>query len=111
MPFPLPFCRCSLPRLKSNPRNLECALKNKLYSEPMATPLSSPFPLLFLARFSASAVALLVIIWALHFKASFIPQSPSQEQHIYAVRENPFFFLHSWFLLNAMYMHVSEGGS
>lgn len=77
----------------------------------MATPLSSSFPLLFLARFSASVVALLVITWALHFKTSFIPQSPSQEQHIYAVRKNPFFFLHSWFLLNAMCMHVSEGDS
>ncbi|KAH6797908.1 Cytochrome b561/ferric reductase transmembrane protein family [Perilla frutescens var. hirtella] len=51
----------------------------------MATPLSSSFPLLILARFSASVVALLVIIWSLHFKTSFIPQSPSQEELIYAV--------------------------
>ncbi|XP_042053528.1 probable transmembrane ascorbate ferrireductase 4 [Salvia splendens] len=51
----------------------------------MAAALTSSFPVLFFARFSACLVALLVVIWALHFQDSFIPHSPIQEEHIYAV--------------------------
>ncbi|GFP94570.1 probable transmembrane ascorbate ferrireductase 4, partial [Phtheirospermum japonicum] len=43
------------------------------------------FSVLFFARFSACLVAVLVIIWALHFQNSFIPQNPSQEGLIYSV--------------------------
>lgn len=57
----------------------------------MAAALSSSFPFLIFARLSASVVAVLVVIWALHFKSSFIPQSPSQEEHIYAVRKRTHF--------------------
>ncbi|KAL8518320.1 hypothetical protein ACS0TY_009621 [Phlomoides rotata] len=49
----------------------------------MATP--TPFSVVLFARFSACTVAVLVLTWALHFKTSFIPQSPSQEDLIYAV--------------------------
>ncbi|PIN00443.1 cytochrome b [Handroanthus impetiginosus] len=51
----------------------------------MATFLFPPFSVLLFARFSACVVAVLVLIWALHFKSSFIPLSPSQEDLIYAV--------------------------
>ncbi|KAG8366557.1 hypothetical protein BUALT_Bualt17G0092200 [Buddleja alternifolia] len=43
------------------------------------------FSILLFARFSAFIVAILVVIWAFHFKTSFIPHSPSQEQLIFAV--------------------------
>ncbi|XAR65376.1 Ascorbate ferrireductase (transmembrane) [Bertholletia excelsa] len=46
---------------------------------------SSQLPLLLFARFSALIVAVLVLIWALAFKTSFLPHSPSQEELIYAV--------------------------
>ncbi|XP_052199538.1 probable transmembrane ascorbate ferrireductase 4 [Diospyros lotus] len=46
---------------------------------------SSSLPLVLFARLSASIVATLVIIWALAFKTSFLPNSPSQEDLIYAV--------------------------
>ncbi|KAL9253107.1 hypothetical protein AKJ16_DCAP00194 [Drosera capensis] len=47
---------------------------------------SSSFPLLLFARISALLVSALVLIWALAFKASFIPLSvSSQENFIYAV--------------------------
>ncbi|KAI3467149.1 hypothetical protein Pfo_023812 [Paulownia fortunei] len=51
----------------------------------MATFLFSPFSVLLFARFSGCIVAVLVLIWALHFKTSFIPHSSSQEDLIYAV--------------------------
>ncbi|XP_073316640.1 probable transmembrane ascorbate ferrireductase 4 [Primulina huaijiensis] len=51
----------------------------------MAAVLFSPFSVLLFARISACLVAILVITWALHFQASFIPLSPSQEDLIYAV--------------------------
>ncbi|XP_027095430.2 probable transmembrane ascorbate ferrireductase 4 isoform X1 [Coffea arabica] len=50
--------------------------------------VSVPFSSLFLqvsARLSACIVALLVVIWALYFKTSFIPRSSSQEDLIYAI--------------------------
>ncbi|KAK6157710.1 hypothetical protein DH2020_011958 [Rehmannia glutinosa] len=47
--------------------------------------LFPPFSVLFFARFSACIVAVLVLIWALHFKTSFIPHNPSQEGLIYSV--------------------------
>ncbi|XP_059655571.1 probable transmembrane ascorbate ferrireductase 4 [Cornus florida] len=50
----------------------------------MAT-LSPSLSLLLFARLSALIVAVLVLIWALVFKTSFIPRSPSQEDLIYAV--------------------------
>ncbi|KAH7840494.1 hypothetical protein Vadar_017663 [Vaccinium darrowii] len=49
----------------------------------MAT--ASLLPLLFFARLSALIVALLVLIWALGFKTSFLPHSPSSELLIYSV--------------------------
>ncbi|KAL3510867.1 hypothetical protein ACH5RR_030268 [Cinchona calisaya] len=45
----------------------------------------SSFFLIFFARLSAFIVALLLVIWALYFQTSFIPQSSSQEDLIYAV--------------------------
>ncbi|KAK7833053.1 putative transmembrane ascorbate ferrireductase 4 [Quercus suber] len=50
----------------------------------MAITSSSLFPLLFFARLSGLAVALLVLFWALAFKSSFLIHS-SQEDLIYAV--------------------------
>ncbi|KAK6134061.1 hypothetical protein DH2020_032206 [Rehmannia glutinosa] len=47
--------------------------------------LFPPFSVLFFARFSACIVAVLVLIWALHFKTSFISHNPSQEGLIYSV--------------------------
>ncbi|GAA0167219.1 reductase [Lithospermum erythrorhizon] len=45
-----------------------------------------PKPSLFLlARVSGFIVAILVLTWALHFKTSFVPYAPSQEDLIYAV--------------------------
>ncbi|EEF38003.1 cytochrome B561, putative [Ricinus communis] len=46
---------------------------------------TSLFPLLFFARISGLIVAALVISWALLFKSSFLPQSSSHEDLIYAV--------------------------
>ncbi|XP_047342471.1 probable transmembrane ascorbate ferrireductase 4 [Impatiens glandulifera] len=43
------------------------------------------FSLLLFARFSGLVVASLVLIWALGFRSSFLPRSPSQEDLIYAV--------------------------
>jgi hypothetical protein len=52
----------------------------------MATPVSpSLAPLLLFARISGLLAAALVISWALVFKSSFLPQSTSQEDLIYAV--------------------------
>ncbi|GER31917.1 cytochrome B561 family protein [Striga asiatica] len=53
--------------------------------EAMVKLLLSPFSVMFFARFSACVVALLVLIWALHFRNSFIPHNPSQQGLIYAV--------------------------
>ncbi|KDP29351.1 hypothetical protein JCGZ_18272 [Jatropha curcas] len=50
-----------------------------------ATGSPSLFPLLFFARISGLIVAALVISWALLFKSSFLPQSSSHEDLIYAV--------------------------
>ncbi|KAL6958585.1 hypothetical protein U1Q18_002413 [Sarracenia purpurea var. burkii] len=47
--------------------------------------LLSVLKLLFLARFSALIVAVLVLIWALAFKTSFLPHSPSHQDLIYDV--------------------------
>lgn len=58
-------------------------------ASPMASSSSSSSssisPLLFFARISGLAVAFLVASWALNFKSSFLPQSTSQEDLIYAV--------------------------
>nr|XP_043606869.1 probable transmembrane ascorbate ferrireductase 4 [Erigeron canadensis] len=44
------------------------------------------FSLLFLARFSATIVAILVLTWALYFTTSFLPHhTPSQHDLIYSV--------------------------
>ncbi|KAJ6982261.1 transmembrane ascorbate ferrireductase 4 [Populus alba x Populus x berolinensis] len=52
----------------------------------MATSVSSSLvPLLFFARISGLLAAALVIYWALVFKSSFLPQSTSQEDLVYAV--------------------------
>ncbi|XP_019054253.1 PREDICTED: probable transmembrane ascorbate ferrireductase 4 isoform X2 [Nelumbo nucifera] len=51
----------------------------------MAAVSSSLFPLLVCARISGLVVAVLVLIWALRFKTSFLPHSSSQEDPIYAV--------------------------
>ncbi|KAG5236976.1 cytochrome B561 family protein [Salix suchowensis] len=52
----------------------------------MATSVSSSLaPLLFFARIWGLLVAALVVSWALVFKPSFLPQSTSQEDFIYAV--------------------------
>lgn len=55
----------------------------------MAIAAVSPSPsllrVLVLARLSAMAVALLVLVWALVFKSSFVPQSSSPNDLIYSV--------------------------
>ncbi|KAK4741494.1 hypothetical protein SAY87_025082 [Trapa incisa] len=52
---------------------------------PPPPPSSLISPLLFFARISGLGVAFLVVSWALNFKSSFLPQSTSQEDLIYAV--------------------------
>ncbi|KAE9451063.1 hypothetical protein C3L33_17037, partial [Rhododendron williamsianum] len=58
----------------------------------MATDSASLLPLLLLfARLSALTVALLVLIWALGFKTSSLPHSPSSELLIYDVNPHTLF--------------------
>lgn len=49
------------------------------------SPSPSLLRVLVLARLSAMAVALLVLVWALVFKSSFVPQSSSPNDLIYSV--------------------------
>ncbi|KAJ4835175.1 hypothetical protein Tsubulata_033845 [Turnera subulata] len=51
----------------------------------MASVSPSLLPLLFFARISGLLVAALVISWALLYKTSFLPRTPSQEDLMYAV--------------------------
>ncbi|KAB1216350.1 putative transmembrane ascorbate ferrireductase 4 [Morella rubra] len=50
----------------------------------MALGSPSLFPLLFFARVSGLAVAVLVLFWVLAFKSNFLPRSSSQEHLIFA---------------------------
>jgi len=51
----------------------------------------SPSVLLLFARVAGLAVAVLVLIWALAFKSSFLTPSLSQQDLLYAVHYTPFF--------------------
>ncbi|PSR88236.1 Transmembrane ascorbate ferrireductase [Actinidia chinensis var. chinensis] len=65
----------------------------------MATATASLFPLLIFARLSALIVAVLVLIWALGFKSSFFPSTPSHEDLIYAVL-HPLFMVIGFILIS-----------
>ncbi|PSR91212.1 Transmembrane ascorbate ferrireductase [Actinidia chinensis var. chinensis] len=65
----------------------------------MASAAPSLFPLLIFARLSALIVAVLVLIWALGFKTSFLPNTPSHEDLIYAVL-HPLFMVIGFILIS-----------
>ncbi|CAK9171484.1 unnamed protein product, partial [Ilex paraguariensis] len=78
----------------------------------MAKVSTSALSLLLFARISALTVAVLVLIWALHFKTSFLPHSHSQEDLIYAVL-HPLFMVIGFILISgeAILVHSWLPGS
>jgi len=54
--------------------------------------------LLFFARVAGLAVALLVLIWALAYKSSFLTPSLSQQDLLYSVHTSSFFLFKKTYL-------------